>query len=235
MDIKLPDYEMPSESPVSLSQFFHDSDTQYISESQSEGPMMTDDRRQTYADVVMTSSPVSVKVPTSIKVNKVNKAKRMVEEITKVKCIYLTGLPYLKVGRLRHHLGSLHFHLQSIQNLSYIGKRVVECLIKESDYRTFYITAKRNKLGVHEKFDPLDPSDHSLDVHLSEYRMGKTLNELREMFIERITKEALSSNSILTEEFYRTWTEKVNYDGLFKGSMGKFHSKVLMLANFANF
>lgn len=166
---------------------------------------------QSYAQVVaspmkVASSPISP-VRSSVTINKV---KHSVETKLSVKCVYMIGLPYQKIGQLRKNMKTLGFYINSIINLSYIGKTIVECVMKDVDMKKFKHVAKKNKLKVFERFDPCDYNDHSLDVYLAEYKIGLKPSEIRAQFIERIANECLKSEHCLTEEFYREWARQLN-------------------------
>ena len=98
----------------------------------------------------------------------------------------------------------LKFHMKSIVNLSYVGKQVVECLILDTDIRSFRLNARKHHIGLYENFDPMYILNHTLDFWLSDLN-HKTSQELRMDFIKRIAKEVAGSNNALTSEFYRTW------------------------------
>lgn len=160
----------------------------------------------------------------------VNKVKHLMETSLGLKCVYVTGLPHQKIGRLRQHMQSLGFYTNSVLNLSYLGKNVVECLMKEPDFKAFNRVAKHNKVQVFERFDPCDYSDHSLDSHLGDYKIGLTQSELRTRFIERIANECLKCEYLLTDKFYRGWVDKLNASVQFIQIANKESSKVVSLS-----
>ena len=140
----------------------------------------------------------------------VNKVKLAVETALQLKCVYVTGLPYQKVGQLRKNMKSLGFHMDSIINLSYLGKTIIECIIKESDLKRFKQVVKKNKFKLFERFDPCDHTDHSLDIHLGAYKIGLNPSEIRAQFIERIANECLKCEHSLVDKFYREWARRLN-------------------------
>lgn len=156
----------------------------------------------------------------------VNKVKLAVETELQLKYIYVTGLPYQKVGQLRKNMKSLGFYMDSIINLSYLGKTIIECIMKDSDLKRFKQVVKKNKLKVFERFDPCDHTDHSLDVYLGAYKIGLNPSEIRAQFVERIANECLKCEHSLVDKFYREWARRLNAVVQFDQITGTLSSKV---------
>ncbi|KAL1914224.1 uncharacterized protein VTP21DRAFT_9647 [Calcarisporiella thermophila] len=59
--------------------------------------------------------------------------------------IYVTGLPFMRLGSLRKHLYNLRVRLPNVYNLAYIGRHTVEFLVAES----YYSSIARRFLALH--------------------------------------------------------------------------------------
>jgi len=160
-------------------------------------------------------------------------ARQRAEIETGVKCVYLLDLPYVKVGQLRKHMETLKFHMKSIINLSYVGKQVVECLISDTDIRSFRLNARKHHIGLHENFNPMNIRNHTLDFWLSDLQ-HKTAQELCTDFIKRMAKEVAGSNNPLTSEFYRMWAIGLGESKRFYDNLRNIKTSVRVLAILAN-
>ena len=139
------------------------------------------------------------------------------ETRSSLKCVYLINLPFIKIGELRTLFRQKGFTGDKILNLSFLGPRLCEFLVTKDYFDTFKSKAKRFGYIVHERFDPMDFSDHTFDSILGSYNAGLGRKQKIHQFAERVAKDVKSCKNMQVTRFYRTWAEKLECLDLFEG------------------
>lgn len=115
----------------------------------------------------------------------------------------------MKIGQMRKWLGDRRFDLESIYNLSYIGREVLEVLIEPHHLKPFRLSTTYNNLSVSQELDPADPAScHWLADSKGVKDMAR---HVRNTFIARIAYEGSNSNKSLVRNFYRDWASELGW------------------------
>ena len=115
----------------------------------------------------------------------------------------------MKIGQMRKWLGERRFDLDSIYNLSYVGKEVLEVLVQPHHLKPFRLSATSNDLSVSQEFDPTDPRSR---CWLADSKGIKDMaRHIRNTFIARVAYEGSNSNKSLVRNFYRDWATELGW------------------------
>jgi hypothetical protein len=147
---------------------------------------------------------------------RLTKVKKVVEQETGMKCIYVTGMPFLKFGELRKFLRDKKFTVDKLINLSFMGERVCEVLLPTDYLPAFEKLARSYFFKTNPHFDPMDPSDHSMDRTLVSYYLGLNSKGKHERFIERIARDVKSAKDAAVGKFYAVWARKLDSQEYFE-------------------
>jgi hypothetical protein len=191
-------------------------------------PDVTASNLSTYAEVAAASpKSLSVKphVILSVSNTKPTSAKQKAEAETGLRLAYVTGLPNLKVGQLRSHLTKLGFVYSDIVNVSYIGKHIVECILKHEGFVPFKEAALRHGLNVTVSYDPSDPNDHTFDEILGQDNGRKAAREIQLDFIKRIANETMHTRQAVGKVFFSHWAKGLHLETEFERFSGGVQNK----------
>jgi hypothetical protein len=182
-----------------------------------------------YASVV--ASPAKEKPKASSPAPKIRpslqllRVKNTVEQETGLRCVYVTGLPRLKVGELRQFLRDKKFTVDKLYNLSYMGPSVCEVLMPEHYLPAFEKLARSYSYKTNVHFDPMDPSDHSMDRPLVGYHNGINTRQKQDIFLERIGRDVKSTKNASVGKFYGEWARKLGRRNYFELYLTSFNHK----------
>jgi hypothetical protein len=137
------------------------------------------------------------------------KVRRAVERKYDVMTIYLLGVPLMKIGQMRKWLGERRFNLDSIHNLSYVGREVLELLIDPRHAKSFRLAATSNDLSVSQEVDSSDPE--SCPWLANSKGIKDMARHVRKTFIARVACEGSTSNKSLVRNFYRDWASELGW------------------------
>jgi hypothetical protein len=163
------------------------------------------------------SATDNIKVPSSSSSKQLGKTsftatltptpKRIAEHTNKVKAIYLLNVLYDKVGKVRNYLRIKGIRTDDVINLSWIGKKVLECLVLESGFKQFKHMAEKHGLGLLTSFDPTDPHDSNWKVINGGEMMSRP--QLQANFIYRVALDSVRSNDPRVGEIFARWATEI--------------------------
>lgn len=131
--------------------------------------------------------------------------RRVAERLHAVKLVHILGLPYKKIGQLRHHMEGLQFCLKDIINMSYLGNRVVECLVRQRGFKSFRKSIRKNGLSLFEQYDPSSDKDNTLVSFLDSSIRTMSSKQIRVEFVRRIANESTSTRDLVAKAFFASW------------------------------
>lgn len=179
---------------------------------------------RSYAEVVAKSpsraslpSPSSGKSGSVSSVSSVNSApgerasaRRVAERLHGIKLVHVLGLPHKKIGQLRQHMAGMNFRVKDIINMSYISNQVVECLVRQTGYKAFRKSIRKNALSAFEQYDPSNSRDSSLNVFLDESIRTMSSRQILTEFIKRIATESNKTRDLIAKAFFASWAAGLN-------------------------
>jgi hypothetical protein len=125
--------------------------------------------------------------------------------------VYLLGLHQKKVGEFRKQAKSTGLSLQHVQNISFVGKSIVELLIESSSQQDFVNQAK--SLGYNIRVD-LSVTNKSKDnpVWIEYGHEDSSLSEvIKSNFIRRISHEIKSVTNDRVRQYYIDWVDELGW------------------------
>ncbi|KAL1914173.1 uncharacterized protein VTP21DRAFT_10258 [Calcarisporiella thermophila] len=115
--------------------------------------------------------------------------------------IYVTGLPFMRLGSLRKHLYNLRVRLSNVYNLAYIGRHTVEFLVAESYYSSLARRFSALHLRVALNYDP----ERAQDPNATDEVVAK----VKAAFLKRLARTSERSPSHIVREYFSTWTKAI--------------------------
>jgi hypothetical protein len=125
--------------------------------------------------------------------------------------VYFLGLRQQKIGEFRKQAKSSGLSLQSVQNISFIGKSIAELLIESDSQQAFVNQAK--SLGFNVRVD-LSITDKTKDnpVWVEYGHEGSSLSDvIKSNFIRRISFEIKSTMNERIRQYYLDWVEALGW------------------------
>jgi len=115
----------------------------------------------------------------------------------------------MKIGQTKKWLGERRFNLESIYNISYVGKHVLEVLVDPRHLKSFRLSATSNDLSVSQEIDCTDPASC---YWLADSKGIKDMaSHVRKTFIARVAYEGSNANKSLIRNFYRDWATQLGW------------------------
>ena len=209
-------------SPLALTQFFQSSVEKSLSPTIHTPPsplaIVASPSPPTYTDVILdslasdpedhlASPPARKDDEDKVKKTLFKGPRRHAEDQNSVKMLYLLNVPFKKIGMVRTYLRSKGLYLEDLVNVSWIGRKVLECMVRESGAKQFRKVANRHGFGCLDTFDPTDPHDPNWKIIVDGDIPSRSV--LNSEFIQRIANESVGSNDPLTGRMYGHWAVRM--------------------------